>query len=89
VIERPATSEGIDFATGRIEDFYSVHGEWRELIRGLSVLRESLGLDDSLVDQLSTWVKDFTGDPDYTPSILLGLMLGLIVADHLAEVEPE
>lgn len=81
MIERPLTEEALEYAQSRLEDFYEVQRRNERKDQAFTVLRTSMGLDETLSAHLKEWVESFVG-PDYTPGVLLGLVLGLIAADH-------
>jgi hypothetical protein len=69
-------------AIRRIEDFAAVHSAADDdLLEALAILRESLGISDEMMNNLAEWAEIFLGD-DVAAPLLLGLMLGLIAADH-------
>lgn len=88
MIESPLTERALVWACDRIEDFYFVQrdGEWADIMRALSVLKESLGITEEIGDYLTTWADEFLEDNFDHASLLLGLMLGLIAADRQHEL---
>lgn len=85
MIENPVTEESLHQALRRITDFSLVHSgtiDPVEKLEALTILRASLGLTDDMLVDLDNWVDSITGDAGYTPAVLLGLIVGLIAADH-------
>lgn len=76
------TSESLNWACKRLEEFYAVHsgGSASEMTAAVGTLREAFGLDDELADQFCEWVQRFVGEEHDMP-MLLGLLVGLMASD--------
>jgi hypothetical protein len=85
VIEEPLTEGALKAAFRRLEDFRDVQGaDSKTLSEGLTILREGLGITDEIIDEIAEWAESYAGDRGYGPPLMLGLMVGLIAADHEA-----
>ncbi len=82
MIEIPLNEDSLGAAIRRIYDFAAVHqhGDATDRDEALTVLRESLGITDEVLLQFTGWIEEFIGDE--SAGALLGLMVGLIAADH-------
>jgi hypothetical protein len=81
VIDVPLTEDSLKVAMRRIQDFASVHYGKGEYLEPLVILRESLGITDEMMEELSEWADElFT--TDISGPLLLGVMMGLIASDH-------
>lgn len=90
MIETPLTIPALSWACRRIENFYLVHqgSEWAEKIEALMILRDSLGIDDELMNQFVMWSEEFLDvdeAKEYAAAMMIGLMIGLIAADYQSE----
>jgi hypothetical protein len=81
VIEVPLKEDSLRVAMRRIQDFSSVHYGTGEYMEPLTILRESLGITDEIQNELTEWCDTFLED-DVAAPVLLGVMMGLIAADH-------
>lgn len=84
MIEVPVTEESLRAAIRHITDFAAVHHGKGDYNEALFVLRDSLGITEEMVAELGHWCDDFVG-LDVSAPLLLGVMMGLIAADHARE----
>ena len=69
---------------GRINDFVAVHDGDDDVMKSFTVLRESLGITNDLMQEFIEWADTviFTDTPSPDAAVLFGLIMGLIASDH-------
>lgn len=89
MIRRPLTEDSLGEAMRRFEEFAVVHHGKGDYEEALTVLRESLGIDQDRLEQYRERIIDILGadgaDPGFLSGSLLGLIVGLIAADYASE----
>lgn len=82
MIEVPLTEDSLRAALGRIQDFVRVHDGDDDVLPPFTVLRESLGITDELMELYSEWAEILLSQEGVAAPMLLGLIVGLIAADY-------
>lgn len=84
MIETPVSVESLTWACRRVEDFYTVHkdGELPDVVEAVTVLRNSLGVNDELMDGFEAWAHEWLDGAMSMGEMTLGFMIGLIALDR-------